>query len=225
VRAAFTGGGAAAAAVVAVELHVGPSLQPDTATRAAQICRALDAEFMLVGYVSRSGERRLYINSALYSARRQGFAKLKRFEFDEEVLTANVEAFQLADEIVSRVKAFESPDPLPLSLTSEALAEARKPSRPPSDAAVTPLVPKERKEEGGPKVRALDRKSELVDARGNGSAADENEHKTVASGGGVPWWVWAVAGAGVAAAAGGGYFAYSQANRPVTGSAGVSWSH
>jgi hypothetical protein len=231
VHAAFSGG-AAAAAVVAVELRVGSSLQPDTATRAAQVCKALDAEFLVVGYVSRAGERRLAIGSALYSARRQGFARLKRFEFDEDVVTANVEAFQLADEVVSRVKAFESPDPLPLSLSGEAPTvvakatptEVRRPSKPPSDAVVTPLVPKEG-EEGAPRVRALQHKSEIVDARGTGSTAEEpTEHKTV-SGGGVPWWVWVVAGAGVAAAAGGGYFAYSQATRPVTGSAGFSWGH
>jgi hypothetical protein len=189
----------------------------------------------VVGYVTRAGERKLSIGTALYSARRQGFARLKRFEFDEEVLTANVEAFQLADEIVSRVKAFESPDPLPLALNGEAPVavakvtpsetQTRRPSKPPpSDAVATPLVPKQ-KEGGTPTVRALERKSEMVDGKSTGSTAeDQTEHKTV-TGGGVPWWVWVAAGAGVAAAAGGGYFAYSQATRPVTGSAGISWGH
>ena len=54
-----------------------------------------------------------------------------------------------------------------------------------------------------------------------GTAADADTHKSVFKG--VPWWIYVAAGVVVVGAATGGIYAYTQASKPVSGTANVSW--
>jgi tetratricopeptide (TPR) repeat protein len=226
VRAGFGGSAAGGVAAAAAELHVGATLDSEMATKAARLCKLLDVDFLVVAHLSHTGDRKVSVGAALYSARKQGFAKLPKYDVDEDVLTGNVEAFHLTDDVVARMKAFDSPDALPLSLGSETArvtVVVPKKTSTPSDVPTRTDTGKPDGTGDGTKVRALEHRSELVDSQPSDgtTAADTDTHRSVFKG--VPWWVYVAAGVVVVGAATGGIYAYTQASKPVSGTANVSW--
>lgn len=223
------GGGGAIAAI-------GPVLDHDAVKSAHDAAQSLGADFAVVAVLYRSGDHQLTAATAVYSVRHKGFAPLDTYAFDDELLTANVEAYKLADDISDLVEQFQRPASLPINLAEKASYVASESKRGREDmeiALVDPkrraltqqkpkLVPEERVEreerEDPDRIRALDQESvdaELADSR---KTVDDGQVK-----GGPAWWVWAVVGVGVAAAAGGTYYGVSQATRPVTGTVTASW--
>lgn len=235
VRATFSGGSSKEApAVVATggiaNPSIGSRLDDNTAARLAVYVKAAYADYAVVGIVYRTGDQQLTAGTALYSARKQGFASLPPIGFDSDVLTANVEAYKLADAVQEKINSFTFSS-LPINLVTKAFKAGtassgnssvgdvaavtpdRKASKPKGDAEKTDLTPKG-------EVRALDKKSNLVDAE---KPPDEPPPAEVKSGG-VPVWVLVVAGVAVAAGAGvGGYFTYKEVSKPVTGTVTATW--
>lgn len=224
VKATFSGGPAASSIRV---VAVGPVLDARAVEQAENACIAAGADFAVAGVVYRSGEHQLTAATAVFSRRHKGFVALRTYAFDEELLTANVEAFKLADEIADLTEGFRRPDALPLNLAKNAgyrVADKARandvqvadsgPRRVVKQTDRPTLVPDD---EGGEEVRAFDRASVPADrstpADGTGTV----------KAGGPSWWVWAIVGVGVAAAAGGAYYGVSQATRPVTGTVTATW--
>lgn len=233
VKATFAGGsGPARAAPVAAGFQdpaISASYDAETQGRLGPYAKAAGADYALVGVVFRTSDAQLTINAALYSFKKNATAALPAFAFDTEVLTANTEAFKLADEVVKKAGAFQG-SPLPISLTTAAVrgaVVARTNPKEKDDVEVAAptrkpvvLTPK------AADTRALENKSTLVDIeKPPPPAEDPNKPPgVVQQGGGVPVWVWVVAGVAVAAGAGvGGYFAISSATKPVSGTVTATW--
>ncbi len=205
VTASFSGGA----------LAVGPVLDKEAAAAAMSACRASGAEFALVGVVFRTGDHQLTVATALFSVSRRAFAPLIRFTVDDELLTANVEAFKLADEVTRALGKFPRATALPHDLAKgaapKAVASAHAPRR-----VETEADPSERRLALSPssaqpaQVKPLEG---VVDPGASTGTVSE----------GAAWWVWALVGVGVAAAAGGTYYGVSQATRPVTGTVSAKW--
>lgn len=198
------------------------SLDEATATRVQAYAKAANAEYAIVGIVYRTGDQQLTAGTALYSARRNGFAPLPAVSFDHEALTSNVEAFRLVEEIVKRVQSYGSAAALPLSLISKPMVKAGviASSKDPDAAGPTRTAARPKLE---PENRQLENKSTYVDSS---APVGGNETPVVmqTGGGGVPKWVWIVVGIGLAAGAGvGGYFVVAEATKPVTGTVTAQW--
>lgn len=228
VKASFSsGGGASERAPVTgpVDPKISSVIDDATAQRLAGYLKSTNAEYAVVGYVYKTGDTQLTCGAALYSVKKSAFAPLEPVGFDTDVLTANPEAFKLADALVLKLSSFGASASLPLNLaskparagTSGVAVAAVKPTDPDDVEAATPqsrkpvLTPTEKPVEEGPVL-------------------DPNEHvaekppEVKSSGGGVPTWVWVVAGVAVAGgAAVGGYFAISAATKPVTGTVTATW--
>ncbi|MEW5740407.1 MAG: hypothetical protein AB1938_15870 [Myxococcota bacterium] len=228
VKATFSaGGGASERAPVTgpVDPKLSSVIDDATAQRLSGYLKSTNADYALVGYVYKTGDTQLTCGSALYSVKKNAFASLDAVAFDTDVLTANTEAFKLADGVVLKLSSFGASASLPLNLASKsartgtsgvAVAAVSKSTDPEDVEAATPksrpvLTPTEKPVEDGPVV-------------------DINEHvaekppEVKKSGGGVPTWVWVVTGVAVAAGAGvGGYFAISAATKPVTGTVTATW--
>jgi hypothetical protein len=233
VRAAFAGSAAAASRDPAALANpaVGRSVDDALAGRLTTWAKSVGADYALVGIIYRTGDQQLTAGTALYSARKQGFSALPSIGFDSDVLTANVEAYKLADALQDKIASFTFSS-LPIALVTKsvkasgssvttnvgdvaAVVADRKAVKPKGDAEKTMLTP------SGGEVRALERKSNFVDTD---QKPDEPPPTEVKSSGGVPAWVWVVAGVGVAAGAGvGGFFVYKEVSRPVTGTVTATW--
>jgi hypothetical protein len=172
--------------------------------------------------VYKSSDSQLTAGTALYHLKKNQLSALAPAVFDIEVLTANPEAFKLADALTKKVSNFSDVAALPLVLMKKrgvVVASSDKPknSNPDEVEAVTPkakkvvLVPKERVVISGEGERVITEPDAGVQADGN-------------TGGGVPAWVWIATGVVVAAGAGVGiYFGYQAANKPVTGTVTATW--
>lgn len=209
----------------------------DAATRIAAYTKAAGADFAVVGLIYRTGDQQLTAGTALFSARRQSLAALPPISFDSDVLTANVEAYKLADALQEKLGSFAASS-MPIALVTKGAVKASgggsTGSTPGEVAAVTPerkalkakekdaeqpqLTPKPKEE-----VRALENKSAVV---GN----EEPKHdepppvEVVKSRSGAATVVLIIVGVAVAAGAGvGGYFAYAESSKPVTGSVTATW--
>lgn len=229
VRASFSGGGAGDRTVVSgpVDPKISQTIDDGTQARLMGYLKTANADYALVGYVYKTGDTTLTAGTALYSVKKNAFASLEPVGFDTEVLTANTEAFKLADQVVLKLSSFGASASLPLNLASKAakagtsgVAVATGPTKvDPDDVEAT--TPKERKPVLTPTERRLDNTSTVVDVNEH---LGEKPPEVKKDGGGVPVWVWVVAGVAVAAGAGvGGYFAVSAATRPVTGTVTASW--
>jgi hypothetical protein len=195
------------------------SLDEATATRVAAYAKAANAEYAIVGIVYRTGDQQLTAGTAIYSAKRNGFAALPAVSFDAEALTSNVEAYRLVEEVVKRAQNYGSTASLPLSLISKplvkggAVATSKEPEANPTGANRKPSLT--------PDTRTLDNKSTYVEGE-VGPDEKPPEQPTISSG--PPKWIWiiigvAVVGGGVA----GGYFGVTEATKPVTGTVNASW--
>jgi hypothetical protein len=229
VKATFSsgGGGSERAPVTGpVDPKISSVIDDATAQRLAGYLKSANADYAVVGYVYKTGDTQLTCGSALYSVKKNAFAPIDAVAFDTEVLTANTEAFKLADAVVLKLSTFGASASLPLNLAAKSakmgtsgvtVAAAAKVVTDPEDVeAVTPrsrprLSPAEKPVEETPVV-------------------DVNEHvaekppEVKAGGGGVPTWVWVVTGIAVAAGAGvGGYFGITAATKPVTGTVTATW--
>ncbi|MHB8876897.1 MAG: peptidase associated/transthyretin-like domain-containing protein [Myxococcaceae bacterium] len=231
VKAAYGGAPAVSGSGHGVsEPRITAVLDADTAARIAGYVRAAGADYALVGIISRSSDHQLTAATALYSARRQGFGTLSAFAVDHELLTANVEAFKLADEVTRKVESFGAPVGLPLTLTAERAVKVAVVNPRPVDVDVNvPTGPRlalrpGEAPDGGSNIRAFARSSTLDD---DGNRLLGNPDEVVDAGPvvgkGTPAWVWIVVGVGVAAAAGGTYYGVSEASRPVTGTVTATW--
>lgn len=200
--------------------------------RLAAYVKAANADFALVGFVYKTAETQLTAGTALYSAKKNAFTSLQTTSFDTDVMTANTEAFKLAEDLVKRMNGFAA-STLPINLATKArLAVVAK-----NDARINPddvdaaaptttvrptkkqpvLVPKEKPE---PTTRTLENPSVVeVDSKNDGGDKPPEVQKS-----GVPVWVWVVTGVAVAAGAGvGGYFGYTAITKPVTGTVTATW--
>ncbi|MFZ5440804.1 MAG: hypothetical protein ACOZQL_12410 [Myxococcota bacterium] len=231
VKANFGGGGdrqvvtpkAAGVADPAIAMMIDEATQG----RLTAYTKAAGADFALVSYVYKTSDTQLTAGSALFSLRRPGFSALVPVAFDTDVLTANTEAFRLADDITKRLTSFGALAALPLNLASRAakagtsttaVARADTPSSTNPDeldvqgpkTKKVVLVPRE-------KPRPVEVEPEIVQ-----KPEDTPKPPEVKSG--VPTWVWVVTGVAVAAGAGvGGYFGITALTKPVTGTVTATW--
>jgi hypothetical protein len=213
------------------EPNIVGTLDESTEVRMRAYTVGAKADYSVVGVVFRASDTQLTAGVALYSAKAHGFASVGPSTFDTDVLTANTEAFKLADELVKGTSSFSAAS-LPLVLSVKA---ARGPVVARSTTSAKPeKSDKEDVEVAAPKrttvsltpkaeVRALENKSTVVDLDGK----DENkpppttEQKVKQ---GVPTWVWVVTASAVAVGAGvGTYFVYTAATKPVTGTVTATW--
>ncbi|MBX5484716.1 MAG: hypothetical protein IRZ16_23075 [Myxococcaceae bacterium] len=230
-------GGRAPAKVAGI---IGPVLDRAAVTEVAETIDALGADYAVVGCLYRSGEHQLTAATAVFSARVHGFAVVRPYTFDEELLTANVEAYKLADDITDLVGEFPRAVALPVDLGAGASAYT-----PTNAVAVrtqevdldigerrTALLPRRdrpaaTKDETPHLVPDDDEVHAINGGAVSADYARQIQDDEVPGGevrkGGVPWWVWAVAGVAVVGAAGGTYYGISQATRPVTGTVTARW--
>ncbi len=225
VRAAF-GGARGPAAQALADPAISQTFDEATQSRLAEWVKAAKADYGVVGVVFRTGDTQLTAGAALFSAKTRSTAALSAVTFDTDVLTANTEVFKLAEEIARRTHAFGYGATLPLNLVTKpvrtAVAKIEPGARPDREGDVEVVAPTRKTVVLTPKpeVRSLQEKSTLVDGE---PPEDKEPPPPVVKSGGVPVWVWVVAGVAVAGgAAAGGYFAYS-ASRPVTGTVTATW--
>ncbi len=241
VKAAFGSGGAAMGerAVVKagdapVELpRVGSSFDEGTKQKVQAYARASNADFAVVGYVYKTADTQLTLGAALYAVKKGTIAALTSISFDTDVMTANTEAFKLADELVKRLSNAGALASLPLNLMTRAKAVVAKVDRPTGSDDVDVASPTgTRGATQGKKTvvitpredRVLENKSTVVEL--DKKPDDEQPHSdpTMKKPDGVPAWVWVVVGVGVAAGAGVGIgFGVAAATKPVTGTVNATW--
>ncbi|MBK7863338.1 MAG: PEGA domain-containing protein [Archangiaceae bacterium] len=200
--------------------RIGATLDEATATRVQAYAKAANAEYAIVGVLYRTGEQQLTAGTALFSARRGGFAPLPPVSFDADAMTSNVEAYKLVEEIVKRVQSYGSTVALPLNLiTKKVVTVGSVATTKEAEAGGGNRVAARPKLTPDPDVRPLENKSVYVDSNGPGERPPE---ATASSG--PPKWIWFVVGAAVVAGAGvGGYFMIKEATRPVTGTVTAQW--
>jgi hypothetical protein len=226
-RAVFSERGAGKPSEAPVEPpRIAASLDEAALQRVAAWARAVGADYALVGYVYKTSESQLTAGTALFSVRKNAFTALQTVSFDADVITANTEAFRLADDVVKRLTAF-APAFLPINLAAKLRPTAVVKSEPRlrlEDAEPAPrqkkpvaLVPPEARVEStrtlqNPSVVEVDPKEQP------GEPPPEVKPNP------VPVWVWVVTGVVVAAGVGvGGYFGYTAITKPVTGTVTATW--
>lgn len=234
VKAVFQGGSSGGPQFAAV----GPTLDASAAEEVANAVKALEVDYALVGFLYRSGDHQVTAATALYSAQRKGFTALKLYTFDEELLTANVEAYKLADDINDALEQFPRVASSPINLAANATYRPSASSKSSGDVEVamvgpkrTALTPTDKPrvveddqttdEQGDGSVRRLG--GGAISGDGNTALDDRTPPDDTVKSSGPAWWVWALVGVGVAAAAGGTYYGVTEATRPVTGTVTVKW--
>ena len=236
VKATFGGREEKPAAAVATsggvaDPRVGALVDDAAAQRIAAYTKAAGAEYAIVGLIYRTGDQQFTAGTALYSTRKASLSSLPAISFDSDVLTANVEAYKLADALQEKMAAFSSSS-MPIALITKAVVKASGKTGGNTGSGDIAAITPERKAMKArdaekpnltpDNVRALDNKSTVVDD--DSKPPDEPPPGPVVKSGGVPVWVWIVAGVAVAAGGGvGAYFGVTQANRPVTGSVTATW--
>ncbi len=210
---------------VAEDPKVGPVFDGAMLGRVAAYAKAAGADFVLVGTVSKSSDSQLTAYTGLYSAKKNAVSLLTPTAFDTEVLTANTEAYKLAQEAAWRTTKFQ-PENVPFALGP----------RPSGTVLVTQNdVPRSVKTGDDVETQGPERKVVLTPQNGDrvirarNAVIDvdkpvDNDAPPEEVKPGVPTWVWVVTGVVAAAGAGvGGYFAYTAATKPVTGSLTATW--
>ncbi len=230
VKASFGGGGGERAPVVTKAAVADPGVAAlvDEATqgRLSAYAKAANAEYALVAYVYKTSDTQLTAGAALFSVKKGAFSALPPVTFDTDVLTANTEAFKVADEVTRRLTSFGASASLPLNLASRAakagtttVARADTPTNVDPDD-VDASTPTTKKVVLVPRPPPRVEQPPLADVEP--PPPDEPKPGEVKSG--VPAWVWVVAGVAVAAGAGvGGYFVVSEITKPVTGTVTATW--
>jgi hypothetical protein len=230
VRAAFAAGGGERAVVSGpVDPKISQTLDEATAQRLASLVKATGADYALVGFISSTGDTSLTAVTALYSGKQSAFTVLEPAPFDTEFLAVGTAAFKLVDQVLPRLDRFGASAALPISLMARKGAVAVAPARTPVVAVNKPVdvedvqavTPEAKKPVLTPVERPLAQPSTVVEIDGTEHLGEKPPEVKRS---GVPAWVWVVAGVAVAAGAGvGGYFAYSAATKPVTGTVTASW--
>lgn len=198
------------------------------AQRLTAYCKAAGADFALIGLVYRISDTQFSAGTALFAARRSAFAQLAPVSFDVEVLTANTEAFKLADELLKRTASLGSPVNAPFTLVAkkpQAVVAAKvEPTKtdPTGDDLTVAAPERKTKVVLQPKDRVLDKPANVVDVEE--PPQDQPPPEQPVAKAGVPVWAIIVIGGVVAAGAGvGAYFGIREATRPVTGTVTASW--
>lgn len=197
----------------------------ETQNRIIAYAKAANADYAFIGYVYKTSDSQLTAGTALFSVKKGQFATLTPVSFDTDVLTANTEAFKLADELSKKLMSLGTPAPLPINLAMKPKTAGTsggntvaKTDKPTNDDVET-TGPKS----GGKKVILLpnpDKKDpdvvvdpDVTDPPPNGKVAD-----------GKPIWPWILVGVVVAAGAGVGIgVGVAEATRPVTGTVTATW--
>ena len=175
--------------------------------RVAALGRAADADFALVGIVTRSSGTQLTAIVALYSREASGFVALEPVSFETDVTAARQRIEGLIDDLANHLSVFGAPGELPLNLASRppAIVQTASPVAP------TPVL-----------VPAVTPKAESPEARAREALAPVRAEPEAKKG--PPTWALIVAGVAVGAGVGVGvYLGYSALNRPVTGSVSATW--
>ncbi len=234
VKASF-GGGSERTVVVpnkggVVDPAIAMMVDEPMQSRLSAYLKAVNAEFALIGYVYKTSDTQLTAGTALFSARKSASSALTPVSFDTDVLTANTEAFKLADELSKRLMSFGSAASLPLNLASRAAkaGTGTMVARTDSPTAVNP----DDLETSGPKSKKVvltpkqPIKAVVVETPPDSEIVQrpEDSPKPAEVKSGVPAWVWVVTGVAVAAGAGvGGYFGITALTKPVTGTVTATW--
>jgi hypothetical protein len=196
------------------------------AQRLAGYAKAAQADFVLIGLVYRVNDAQLSTGMTLFHARRSAFGALSPVLFDVDVLTANTEAFKLAEEISKRVASLGTPLVAPFPLVTKKAQTVTKSSVQMSDPSSDDLAVV------GPERRAkpaLEPRPEAALApqplgQSDGTPNGTHTEPSAEAKRGLPVWVWVAVGVVVAGgAAAGTYFGLREANRPVTGTVNASW--
>lgn len=208
--------------------NVTATVDEGMAQRLTAYCKAAGADFALLGIVYRISDTQFSAGTALFSARRTAFAQLAPVSFDVEVLTANTEAFKLADELLKRTASLGTPVSAPFTLVTKktqtvVVAKTEPTKVEPSGDDLTVAAPdRKTKVVLQPKDRVLDKPANVVDVEEPPQPEPTPEQPTAKAG--VPVWVLVVIGGVAAAGAGvGAYFGIREATRPVTGTVTASW--
>lgn len=205
----------------ASEPKVGAVVDASTLERLKNYAVAAGADYALFGVLYPSNEQQLTAATMLLATAKDAAVALPPSTFDAAVLTANVEAFRLGDELEKRLKDWGESAVLPKNLVGKvvrvaAAAKASGDNVNPNEGARVVLKPM-----AVPEARPLERPSQWVDTTAVQPNAEPPPEEVKA---GVPPWVWVVAGVVAAAGIGvGTYFGVSYATKPVTGTVTATW--
>jgi hypothetical protein len=207
--------------------NVSASVDEGMAQRLTAYCKAAGADYAVLGLVYRISDTQLQAGTALFNTKKTAFAQLTPVTFDVEVLTANTEAFKLADEVLKRTASFGATASAPFSLVAKKTQVVIVKNDPvkvdPSGEDLSVAGPSRRTTVTvEPSSRVLDKPANVVDLQDPAHGSKPQE--PVVAKPPVPVWVWVVVG-GVAVVGGGigGYFGIREATRPVTGTVNASW--
>lgn len=231
VKASFGGAGerqVVTAKAGVADPAISATIDNDTQNRLLAYVKAAGADYAFVGYVYKTSDSQLTAGTALFNPKKTAFTTLTPVAFDTDVLTANTEAYKLADDLTKKLTAFGAVASLPINLavkpakagTSSGTVVARNDrpnnedlegSGPKSTGKKVVLIPK-------------DPQPEKTEVKVDPEVIKPVEGKPAEASGGVPAWVWVVTGVAVAAGAGvGGYFGITALTKPVTGTVTATW--
>lgn len=231
VKASFGGGGGERQVITAkagvADPAISANLDSETQNRLAAYVKAAGADYAFVGYVYKTSDTQLTAGTALFNPKKTAFSVLSPVAFDTDVLTANTEAFKLADELTKKLTSFGTVTPLPINLaaqrakagTSTMVAKTDKPTATQDDldgtgprsngGAKVVLVPKNPPPDQNPEVQIDDKAPEVPT---QSASVDK------------PVWPWVVLGVALAAGAGVGLgVGLSEGLKPVTGTVTATW--
>ncbi|MGI5862677.1 MAG: PEGA domain-containing protein [Myxococcales bacterium] len=202
--------------------------------KAAAVGEKAGAEFVVLGGVHKEANQ-IVVSSHLLRVAQRRVCLLQRVVVDEAMLGAGIEVYKVGADIGNKVEIFGEVEALPAKVARDALGSA-------SVAEVTSTGDKlagsttgkpaivRRGSEGATTIVVQDPPTEVrkITATGEpnlfGEPADPIKRPDTVSSKGAPTWLWVVLGVAVlGGAAGGGYFYYSQATKPITGAGPVSW--
>lgn len=203
---------------------IGANVDAETQNRLIAYAKAAGADYAFIGYVYKTSDSQLTAGTALFSLKKTQFATLTPVSFDTDVLTANTEAYKLADELSKKLMSLGTPAPLPINLAvkpktagtgGNTVAKTDKPTNDDLDTT----GPKS----GGKKVILLpnpDKKD--PDVVVDPEVKDPDPGTKVADS--KPVWPWILVGVALAAGAGVGIgVGVAEATRPVTGTVTATW--
>lgn len=232
VKASFGGGGGERQVITAkagvVDPAISANLDSETQNRLAAYVKAAGADYAFVGYVYKTSDTQLTAGTALFNPKKTAFAVLSPVAFDTDVLTANTEAFKLADELTKRLTSFGTTTPLPINLaaqraragTSTMVAKTDKPTATNEDLEGTGP-----RSNGGTKVVLVPKNPPPEEKVAPDVVVDPTPPETGTAGSDKKVvWPWVIVGVVLAAGAGVGLgVGLSEGLKPVTGTVTATW--
>lgn len=203
--------------------------------KAAAVGEKAGADFVVLGGVHKEANQ-IVVSSHLLRVAQRRVSLLQRVVVDQAMLGAGIEIYKVGADIANKVEIAGEAESLPAKVARDALGSA-------AVAEVTSTGDKlagstggkpaivRRGTEGATTIVVQDPpRTEVrnITATGEpnlfGEPTDPSRRPDTISSKGAPTWLWVVLGVAVlGGAAGGGYFYYSQATKPITGAGPVSW--